>query len=61
MIEDDLECLCIRAAQWMQDVIDDAQAATGRPDEETECIDGRHLLSELDVLIAGDDQCTTES
>lgn len=58
---DQLEWWCIRAAQWMQEVIDDAQQATGRPDEETEQIDGRNLLSELDALIAGDDQRTTES
>lgn len=53
MNHDDLECWCIRAAQWMQDVIDEAQAAAGDPDGDTECADGRALLEELDKLIAG--------
>lgn len=57
---DDLECWCIRAAQWMQDVIDDAQAAAGNPDGETECMDGRHLLEELDAIIADLSQATAK-
>lgn len=51
-----LEDWCARAAQWMQDVIDDAQATTGNPDGETECRDGRELLRELDALLAMDEE-----
>lgn len=52
MNHDDLECWCIRAAQWIQDVIDEAQAAAGDKDGEGECVDGRCLLTELDAIIA---------
>lgn len=48
-----LEWWAVRAGQWMMDVIDDAQAATGDPGGETAEPDGRALLAELDDLIAG--------
>lgn len=53
---DDLEDWACRAAQWMQEVIDDAQAAAGDPDGDSECRDGRALLAELDALVALDEE-----
>ena len=53
MNADHLEDWAHRAAQLLQDFCDEAQEAAGDPDGETELLDARALLHELDRIARG--------
>lgn len=51
---DQLEDWAPRAAQALQDVADEAQAASDNPDGRDQCRDLRALIDELDAILAND-------
>jgi len=50
---DDLECWAARAMQELQDIVDDAQQATGDPDGESELKSVRILMAEYELIADG--------
>lgn len=51
---DQLEEWAPRAAQALQDIADEAQAASANPQGQDQCTDLRALIAELDAILAAD-------
>ena len=53
MNHDDLEDWAFRTMQALQDIVDDAQEAAGKPDGECQCLDIRALMEEYEAIRKG--------